>query len=85
MRVPRNICPACHAPLDGASQVDGDHGPRAGDLSICVYCGNLGIFQADLSLRDLTVAELEVVRQDKQVQRILRLRYEHFGDDGTAQ
>jgi len=82
MKVPKNICAACGTVLDGASQVDGKQAPAMGDLSICVYCGNLSIFQADMSLRDPTVAEFELLRQDERVLEILRLRYKHFGDDG---
>jgi len=79
-RVPESICPSCGAPNDGASHPDGK--PSEGDLSICMYCGHLAIFRADLRLRDPTVAELEIIRHDERVQTMLRLRLKMFGDDG---
>jgi len=78
-RVPTSICPACDAPNDGAQQVNGMRRPRPGDVSICFYCGELGIFNSDLSLRTPSVAELEIMRRDPEIMLVLRIRHREIG------
>lgn len=47
----KNICSICGYDLDGASQVNGDNMPKPGDVSICISCANIAIFDDDLKLR----------------------------------
>lgn len=55
-------CPECHADADGATCVDKPGaGPKAEDLSMCLYCGTLLVFNADLSVRRLTGEEWEAL------------------------
>lgn len=51
-------CPACGHKFDAATGISDDHTPpSAGDVSICIKCGALGIFNADLSVRAPTHKE----------------------------
>jgi hypothetical protein len=33
------LCPSCSAKLDGATVLDADSKPHAGDISVCCHCG----------------------------------------------
>jgi hypothetical protein len=60
-------CAACFKMTTGAFRSDEPHEvykPKAGDLSVCVYCSNLAMFNADLSLHTLTAAELESLEEE---------------------
>jgi hypothetical protein len=81
-RVPESICPSCGAPNDGATAPLCDAKPSEGDASVCMYCGHLAIFRADLTLRDASPQELEILGHDKDIQLILRARRQFFGDEG---
>lgn len=48
--IPTAACPTCGKLCDRAAGPDGC-GPVAGDLTICVYCGDVAQFARDLSLR----------------------------------
>jgi len=62
--------------LSGASAVEEDVPPSAGNLSICMYCGVLRTYAEDLSLRELTRAELDEVMGDSElVAAITRARH----------
>jgi hypothetical protein len=52
-------CLACGYKHDAATEIIHDHGvkPRAGDISVCLNCGALAIFNADLTLRLPTTEE----------------------------
>ena len=43
-------CPVCLELLDGASGFNTDNAPKEGDISICIYCGEILIFNDDFSL-----------------------------------
>jgi hypothetical protein len=57
-RLPAVACLACGKIMDAATTLTGDHGPRSGDISLCLYCGHLAAFDAELRLRPLTDAEI---------------------------
>ena len=58
-----SACPCCGRKLDGATKTHGERkrGPKAGDLSLCVYCGEMLIFADDSYLREPTDEELVAV------------------------
>jgi hypothetical protein len=59
-RVPQSACPFCFARLDAATSIRG-FVPTPGSYSICLDCGRLLVFTADLELRKPTMEEhLEV-------------------------
>jgi hypothetical protein len=51
-------CPACG---NGASAATTETGakPDAGDIAVCAYCSRVNLYEADLSLRAATQAELD--------------------------
>ena len=45
-------CPVCDKQLDAATNAeDIDAAPKAGDISVCIYCHTLLEFNEDLTLR----------------------------------
>ncbi len=77
--VARSECPVCHYVFDCASAMRGNATPQLGDLSLCIECGELLVFTADLSVRlaDLNDA-LKLDKQSNQdvdrAQRLIRGR-----------
>lgn len=57
VRIPPHACLHCQGNLDGATNVTSSQGPKDGDLTICIYCGHLMAFTADLALRELNAEE----------------------------
>ncbi len=43
--VVETACPVCNRKLDAATSVMDEARPRDGDISICLYCGSLLVFQ----------------------------------------
>ena len=41
---PRNLCPACGYLIDAASALAGRGAPRPGDVSMCLSCGEVLMF-----------------------------------------
>ena len=65
-RIPRTECPICGYAMDEATGVEPGAGPREGSLSLCLSCGELMVFRADLTQRRMTAAEIAQVRQDQE-------------------
>lgn len=67
-----NVCLTCGAKMPAAS---GNGAPVEGDVSICIECEALAIFNADLSLRRPTLTEILELAVDRGVKEsILKLR-----------
>lgn len=47
-------CPKCGERMNGATDPLGSAVPTPGDLSVCVYCGNVLVFNHDMTVRDAT-------------------------------
>lgn len=58
-------CPVCSEILDGATNVTDDTSPQKGDVSICVYCGSVLVFNEDQTLRIATDEELKSMPADR--------------------
>lgn len=56
---PAGRCPGCNYQFDRASSLAGDHEPEEDDFTLCLKCGAILRFNADLSTREATPAELE--------------------------
>ncbi len=54
----RPHCPTCKKLLDGFTAVDHDKKPKAGDVTICVYCNEVLQFNDDMSMK---LASAEVI------------------------
>ena len=59
--------------------------PKAGDLSLCLYCGHLAVFGSDFLLRELNDAEIKEVAGDRRLlaaQQARTSRLETYLGDG---
>jgi len=65
--VKKNICSVCGHDLDGATQINGDNKPKPGDVSICVGCANIAIFDDDLNLRQPDLDEEQELLKDQTI------------------
>jgi hypothetical protein len=55
-------CTVCKKTLDGHTSVgEKDLIPKEGDISICVYCGTIYRYNAELTLHQLTDTELRIL------------------------
>ena len=66
------ICPACGHRITSASHVATATAPVPGDFTVCLYCSTLLTFADDLSLRNLTDAEMIEAAGDKEVLATMR-------------
>jgi len=55
--MPEQKCLRCGHEFDSASAVGRDATPKEGDATLCIGCGHLMVFGADLMLRELTEDE----------------------------
>lgn len=60
-------CPACGYKQDSATSAYGDHKPKGGDLSICLNCGAIAMFNDDLTLRPPNEKEKRDIAANTQV------------------
>lgn len=58
-RTPGTQCRRCQHRLDSATNFRDPKGPAAGDVSVCIGCGCISIFNADGTLRVPTAAEFK--------------------------
>jgi hypothetical protein len=64
-------CPFCGKGIDSASPVDeSDQRPSDGDLSLCIYCGEWLVFNADMTFRKPTDEDYEVIASDPALRRV---------------
>lgn len=76
-RTPPSACTACGKILDGADEAfGGDTPPKPGDITMCVYCGHLMGFNADLTLRDVNVEEAHDIADEPKILDLVRSRKE---------
>ncbi|MBO4228364.1 hypothetical protein [Bradyrhizobium neotropicale] len=66
-QVPWSTCTGCGKEIGAASAIDDDSAvPKAGNITVCMFCGLIMAFADDLTLRDLTHAEtIEVASDDR--------------------
>lgn len=60
-------CPNCGSVLDAATPVNGRRKPKQGDFSICAYCYQVNVFNADMTLRKANVSELMKLQNEEPV------------------
>lgn len=73
-KLPKRDCLHCHGSLDAATCVHDEVRPKDGDLTMCIYCGHLMAFTADLSLRELNDEERAWCASSRLIQRALEVR-----------
>lgn len=59
----KTACPGCKRTLNGAFTMQ-DGGPAEGDVSVCLYCGILLVYNADQSCREPTRKERKQIEAD---------------------
>lgn len=60
-------CPYCDSKIDGASDPLGDAEPKPGDITICIYCAGLMVFDQLLIPRFPTDEEVIEARKHPEV------------------
>lgn len=72
---PQGKCLSYGYLTDGASQVDGNNGPRPDDFTICIKCGHVMVFAKNLEFREPNEIELKEISQNQTIQRtVLAIR-----------
>lgn len=68
----RGACPHCGYRVDVATSADPNdtRAPKGGDVTLCIYCGGLGLFCDDAAIRIPTSEEYAVLLRDPDVQRL---------------
>jgi hypothetical protein len=68
-------CTNCGKMLDGATSSDADEtSPEPGNITICLYCGELMRYENDLTLGKLTDADMYEIAGDPLVLKMQQLR-----------
>ena len=73
-RVPPSACLDCGYVMDGCMGVTDSEPAREGNITVCINCGHIMAFAADLTLRALTDEEIRAVAGDPLILRIQRAR-----------
>ena len=80
VRVPAEPCSECGYPLDAATfPTDDKVVPRAGDISICIGCGHMTAFTAEMRRRELTLEEMRDIASDPVMLRMQAARGKVMG------
>ena len=63
--VPGMVCPTCGSSLDKAGSPNcNGASPRPGDITLCVYCGEIGKFDFALQMQKLNEEELTELKEE---------------------
>lgn len=62
---PNSECPVCRRPVDAAAH-DKDYTPKEDNISICMSCTAVLIFNKDLTIRAMTEEEWDCLPSDYQ-------------------
>jgi len=80
MRTEPETCRDCGARLDAATEAFGDDvRPRPGDVSVCLACGSLSLFDGGLRRRPPTGDELDELLRDQRLLDVMRARARAVG------
>jgi RNase P subunit RPR2 len=62
----KTVCPDCKNLLSAATSIESDEStqPRPNDLTICIYCASILIYNKDFSLRRATESDLDSLSAD---------------------
>ena len=73
--VPRYVCAGCGAVSEATTSYDitDTDAPRSGDWAICLHCGHVTSYNADLSRRELSAGELVEALANPSVLTALRV------------
>jgi hypothetical protein len=65
--MPEQACLACGRMVDACTGIGNRHEPKAGDISICLYCGDIAAYGPGMRLRPLTDAEMHDIAGDRTI------------------
>lgn len=68
--VPICACPGCGLPLIGASNMWNSDKPQPGDVSMCIKCGIISVFTAEMTLRLPTKREFNRLSRDSRIRQM---------------
>lgn len=78
-------CPYCGAVVTRASEVNGKRArPKAGDFTLCLYCGAFCVFRADGTLRRPVRSEEREAQRDPAFQRARDAVVSFIQDQGAS-
>lgn len=66
-RIAPSHCCGCGKEMDAATPLGGGRGPQEGDMAICLDCGHLQFYGANLVMRNPTDAEVIEVAGDPEL------------------
>jgi hypothetical protein len=71
-RLPKDHCPECGYALDAASTPDGRKGssqpqPKPGDITLCLKCAAVFVFDEQLRVRPLTEEEVGTILANREL------------------
>lgn len=78
--IPKQPCWKCGYKMDRSTEALGDHKPEKGDISMCISCGALAIFNADLTMRKPTQLEEVEIAHHPVVTQLQIYRASNVGD-----
>lgn len=72
-KIPERRCPFCDYKLDVAASVyNKKNTPKPGDISICLSCASILIFNDDLTIRKPEPGEIEITPEIHKIQQAIR-------------
>lgn len=76
IQLQHQTCPNCSYKLDGAATLDPEEecSPREGDISLCINCGQILVFNSSIKLEAITdeIWREIIVHQPIEANRILK-------------
>lgn len=84
--VPDQVCGTCGYKMDAASDLEGQRSPKNGDVSICISCAAINIFDAQLKLvkpDDGQLLDLMLSDDWRDIQRAQRAVHKVIGQSTT--
>jgi hypothetical protein len=84
---PETRCLNCGKLIDGATPVGGGRAPQEGDISICLDCHHLMIYDANMRVRALTDEEVVEIAGEPEVLRAMKVlgEFEQWKEGHNAQ
>ena len=65
-RVPESFCPACKHALDACLAPQG-YSPKEGDISVCIQCSEMLVFNENLSVHSLGDGVFDLILKEPQI------------------
>lgn len=76
MRLPSSACTRCGKKVDDATSLTSDDDrPGPGDITLCINCCHIMTYADDLTVRNLTGAEIEKLKATGQWAEIEKMQF----------